>query len=69
VLLLYYSQYSPFIPTLLRNNIATLELMSFNIRLITLINYIIELIAPCNSIVFYKSLSNIKNIVRSLLLK
>jgi hypothetical protein len=53
----------------LRNNIITLELISFNIRLITLINYIIELIAPYNSIVFYKSLSNIKNTIRSLLLK
>jgi hypothetical protein len=60
--------YSPFILTLLRNNIATLELMSFNIRLITLINYIIELIAPYNSIVFYKSLSGIKNTIKSLLL-
>jgi hypothetical protein len=42
--------------------------MSFNIRLITLTNYIIELVAPYSSIVFYKSLSNIKNTVRSLLL-
>jgi hypothetical protein len=54
---------------LLRNSIATLRLMSFNIRLITLINYIIELIAPYNNIVFYKSLSNIKNTIKSLLLK
>ena len=54
---------------LLRNGIATLELMSFNIRLITLTNYIIELIAPYNNIVFYKSLSNIKNTIKSLLLK
>jgi hypothetical protein len=53
---------------LLRNDIAILELMSFNIRLITLINYIIELIAPCNNIVFYKSLSSVKNTIRSLLL-
>jgi hypothetical protein len=53
----------------LRNNIATLELMSFNIRLITLINYIIELIALYNNIVFRKSLSNIKNTIKSLLLK
>ena len=52
-----------------RNNIITLELISFNIRLITLINYIIELIAPYNNIVFYKSLSNIKNTVKSLLLR
>jgi hypothetical protein len=53
----------------LRNGIITLELMSFNIRLITLINYIIELIALYNSIVFYKSLSNIKNTIKSLLLE
>jgi len=53
----------------LRNNIVTLRLMSFNIRLITLINYIIELIAPYNNIVFYKSLSNIKNTIKSLFLK
>jgi hypothetical protein len=52
-----------------RNGIATLKLISFNIRLITLINYIIELIAPYNNIVFYKSLSNIKNTIKSLLLK
>jgi hypothetical protein len=43
--------------------------MSFNIRLITLINYIIELIAPYNNIVFYKSLNNVKNTIKSLLLK
>jgi hypothetical protein len=60
--------YSPFILILLRNNITTLGLMSFSIRLITLINYIIELVAPYNNIVFYKSLSNIKNAVKSLLL-
>jgi hypothetical protein len=54
---------------LLRNNIATLELMSFSIRLITLINYIIELIAPYNNIIFRKSLSSIKNTIRFLLLK
>ena len=54
---------------LLRNNIITLGLIFSNIRLITLINCIIELIAPYNSIVFYKSLSNIKNIIKSLLLK
>ena len=54
---------------LLRNNIITLKLMSSNIRLITLINYIIKLIAPYNNIVFYKSLSNIKNTIKSLLLR
>jgi hypothetical protein len=54
---------------LLRNSIATLGLMSFSIRLITLINYIIELIAPYNSIVFYKSLSSIKNTIKSLFLR
>jgi hypothetical protein len=43
--------------------------MSLNIKLITLINYIIELIAPYNSVIFYKSLSNIKNTIKSLLLK
>jgi hypothetical protein len=43
--------------------------MSFSIRFITLINYIIELIAPYNNIVFYKSLNNIKNIIKSLLLE
>jgi hypothetical protein len=53
----------------LKNNIATLGLMSSNIRLITLINYIIELVAFYNSVVFYKSLSNVKNTIRSLLLK
>ena len=53
----------------LRNNIVTLRLMSFNIRLITLINYTIELVASYNSIVFYKSLSSIKNTIKSLLLK
>jgi hypothetical protein len=53
----------------LRNSIATLKLMSLNIKLITLINYIIELIAPYNSVIFYKSLSNIKNTIKSLLLK
>ena len=53
---------------LLRNGIAILGLMSSNIRLITLINYVIELIAPYNSVVFYKSLSGIKNTIRSLLL-
>jgi hypothetical protein len=54
---------------LLRNGIAILGLMSFSIRLITLINYVIKLIAPYNNIVFYKNLSNIKNTIRSLLLK
>jgi spore maturation protein CgeB len=54
---------------LLRNNIITLKLMSSNIRLITLINYIIELIAPYNSIVFYKSLNSVKNTIKSLLLR
>jgi hypothetical protein len=34
-----------------------------------LINYIIKLIALYNNVVFYKSLSNIKNIIKSLLLK
>ena len=52
----------------LRNNIVILRLMSSSIRLITLINYVIELIAPYNSVVFYKSLSGIKNTIRSLLL-
>jgi hypothetical protein len=60
--------YSPFILMLSRNSIATLGLMSFSIKLITLTNYIIELVAPYNSIVFYKSLSGVKNAVRSLLL-
>jgi hypothetical protein len=54
---------------LLRNGIVTLRLMSFSIRLITLINCVIELIAPYNSIVFYKSLSGVKNTIKSLLLK
>jgi hypothetical protein len=54
---------------LLRNGIITLGLISSSIRLITLINYIIELVAPYNSIVFYKSLSGIKNTIRSLLLR
>jgi hypothetical protein len=53
----------------LRNNITTLGLMSFSIRLMTLINYIIELVAPYSSIVFYKSLSGVKNTVKSLLLE
>jgi hypothetical protein len=53
---------------LLRNGIATLGLMSSSIRLITLTNYIIELVALYNSIVFYKSLSGVKNAVRFLLL-
>jgi hypothetical protein len=43
--------------------------MSFNIKFIILINHIIKLIAPYNNIVFYKSLNNIKNIIKSLLLK
>jgi hypothetical protein len=43
--------------------------MSFNIRFIILINYVIELVAPYNSIMFYKSLSNIKNTIKSLLLE
>jgi hypothetical protein len=54
---------------LLRNGITILGLMSFSIRLITLINYIIELVALYSSIVFYKSLSNIKNTIKSLLLR
>jgi hypothetical protein len=53
---------------LLRNGIATLGLMSSSIRLMTLINYVIELVAPCGSVVFYKSLSSVKNAVKSLLL-
>ena len=53
----------------LRNDIITLGLISFNIKLITLINYIIKLIASYNNIVFYKSLNNIKNTIKSLLLK
>jgi hypothetical protein len=61
--------YSPFILTSLRNSIVTLGLIFFSIRLITLINYIIELVAPYNNIVFYKSLSGIKNAVKSLLLR
>jgi hypothetical protein len=61
--------YSPFILMSLRNNITTSGLISSSIRLMTLINYIIELVAPYNSIVFYKSLSNVKNTIRSLLLK
>jgi hypothetical protein len=53
----------------LRNGIVTLRLMSFNIRLITLINYIIELVALYSSVVFCKSLSSVKNTIRSLLLR
>jgi len=34
-----------------------------------LINYIIELITLYNNVIFYKSLSDIKNIIKSLLLK
>jgi hypothetical protein len=52
----------------LRNGIATLGLMSSSIRLMTLTNYVIELVAPCGSVVFRKSLSGVKNTVRSLLL-
>jgi hypothetical protein len=54
---------------LLRNGITTSGLMSSSIRLITLTNYVIELIAPYGSVVFYKSLSSIKNAIRSLLLE
>ena len=54
---------------LLRNGIAILGLMSSSIRLITLINYVIELVAPYSNIVFYKSLSSVKNTIRSLLLR
>jgi hypothetical protein len=43
--------------------------MSFNIKFIILINYIIKLIALYNNIMFYKSLNNIKNIIKSLFLK
>ena len=43
--------------------------MSFNIRLMILINYIIELIALYNNVVFYKSLNNLKNIIKFLFLK
>jgi hypothetical protein len=60
--------YSPFTPILLINGLATSELMSSNIRFIILINYATELIAPCGSVVFCKSLSGIKNAIRSLLL-
>jgi hypothetical protein len=48
--------------------LATFRLMSFNIRFIILINYAIELVAPCSSIVFCKSLSSVKNTIRSLFL-
>jgi hypothetical protein len=61
--------YSPFILILLRNNIATFELISFSIKFIILINYIMELIAFYNNIVFYKSLSSVKNTIKSLLLR
>jgi hypothetical protein len=54
---------------LLINNLATFKLMSFNIRFIVLINYALELIAPYNNIIFYKSLSSIKNTIKSLLLR
>ena len=54
---------------LLRNNIVTLRLIFFNIRLITLTNYTIELIAPYNNIIFRKSLNSVKNTIGSLLLK
>jgi hypothetical protein len=43
--------------------------MSFNIRFIILINCTIELIAPYNNIMFYKSLSSVKNAIKSLLLE
>jgi hypothetical protein len=54
---------------LLINSLVTFKLISFNIKFIILINYIIELIAPYNNIMFYKSLSSINNIIRFLLLK
>jgi hypothetical protein len=54
---------------LLINNLVTFKLISFNIRFIILINYIIKLIAPYNNIVFYKSLSSIKNAIKSLFLE
>jgi hypothetical protein len=60
--------YSPFTLTSLINSLATSGLMSSNIRFIILINYAIELVAPCGSVMFYKSLSGVKNAVRSLLL-
>jgi hypothetical protein len=60
--------YSPFILILLINSLATSRLMSSNIRFIILINYAIELVAPYSSVVFRKSLSSVKNAVRSLLL-
>jgi hypothetical protein len=43
--------------------------MFFNIRFIILINYTMELVALYSNIVFYKSLSSIKNAVKSLLLR
>jgi hypothetical protein len=60
--------YSPFTLILLINGLATSGLMSSNIRFIILINYATELVALCGSIVFRKSLSSVKNAVRSLLL-
>jgi hypothetical protein len=61
--------YSPFTLISLINSLATSGLMSFNIRFIILINYAIELVAPYSSVVFRKSLSSVKNAVRSLLLE
>jgi hypothetical protein len=60
--------YSPFILILLRNSIATSRLISFSIRFIILTNYAIELVALYSSIVFCKSLSSVKNAIKSLLL-
>jgi hypothetical protein len=53
----------------LKNGIVTLGLIFSNIRLMTLTNYTIELVAPYSSIVFYKSLSGVKNTIKSLLLR
>ena len=61
--------YSPFILILLRKGITTSKLISSNIKFIILINYAIELVAPYNSIMFYKRLSNIKNTIKSLLFR
>ena len=43
--------------------------ISFNIKLMILINYVIELIAPYNYVVFRKSLNSVKNIIKSLFLR
>jgi hypothetical protein len=47
---------------------VTSRLISFSIRFIILINYVIKLVVPYNNIMFYKSLSKIKNIIKFLLL-